>query len=199
MGAFDFPLSFWLAFLLSLRMLSILSCGGHLILFFSCCFFFFFKGCEDSLPLAVDSLRVGWFWNIFLQYLPHGISWGQLTINWITSPCELRCLCTGDQVVVTENVHKVAALCLPNTGSWGSQILRASWLPGVWNRGECAWARRKGLETHCFPPKASHKHPVQTNAFWVQSTLLRAFRCLGSCPLRKQAYAGNPSARRGGG
>ena len=83
--------------------------------------------------------------------------------------------------------------CLPNIGSWGSQILRASWLPGLWNRGECAWARRKGLETHCFPPKASHKHPVQTNAFQVQGTLLRALRCLGGCPLRKEALLGTPA------
>ena len=36
---------------------------------------------------------------------------------------------TGGQVVVTENVHMVAAVFIPNSGSGGNQNLRKSWLP----------------------------------------------------------------------
>ena len=36
---------------------------------------------------------------------------------------------TGGQVVVTENVHMVAAVFIPNSGSWGNQNLRKSWFP----------------------------------------------------------------------
>ena len=34
----------------------------------------------------------------------------------------------------------------------------------------------KGLSLTTFPPKASHKHHVQTNPFRVHSTLLRVLR-----------------------
>ena len=35
----------------------------------------------------------------------------------------------------------------------------------------------KGLSLTTFPPKASHKHCIQTNPFRVHSTLLRVLRC----------------------
>ena len=44
------------------------------VFLFVCLFCFFFKGCEDNLPLAFGFLTVGCFGNIFLQYLPQGIS-----------------------------------------------------------------------------------------------------------------------------
>ena len=47
---FNFPPSFWLAFLQQLGMLSILYGGGGLGLY--CPFFFFLKGCEDNLALV---------------------------------------------------------------------------------------------------------------------------------------------------
>ena len=130
--------------------LSILSWGGSLILF---CFCFFFKGCEDNL--GVGFLTVGCLGNIFFQHLPHGISWGQLSLTepqplWIEVPvCALNYKL---QKMSTRRQH----FRLPSIGSWGNQILRARWLPGLWNRVECAWARRKGLETHYFFPLKPH-------------------------------------------
>ena len=57
----------------------------------------------------------------------------------------------------------------------------------------------KGLSLTSFSLKAAHKHPVQTNPFWVHSTLLRVPMCLGGCTLRKEAWAGTPKTRQSGG
>ena len=54
---------------------------------------------------------------------------------------------TGENVVVTENVHRVAALFRPTFGSWGNKNLRESLLLGQWNWEKCAWANQKGLES----------------------------------------------------
>ena len=52
---------------------------------------------------------------------------------------------TRENAVVTENVHRVAALFRPTFGSWGNKNLRESLLLGQWNWEECAWANPKGL------------------------------------------------------
>ena len=75
--------------------------------------------------------------------------------------------CTGDQVVVTENVHMVAAVFIPNSGSGGNQNLRKSWLPRLWTGVECAWANSQRfvshylfpLKLHPFPPDSSQPGP----------------------------------------
>ena len=38
------------------------------------CILFFLKGCEENVLVAVDFLRVGCVWNLFLQYPPQDIS-----------------------------------------------------------------------------------------------------------------------------
>ena len=89
---FDFPLSFWLAFLQQLWMLSILSCGGGLGLFGS----WLPESClclEFSSPVSTP-------WHFLRTAIII-----ELQALWIEVPVR-----TGDQVVVIENFQKMAAL-----------------------------------------------------------------------------------------
>ena len=144
---FNFLLSFWLALLQLWGMLSISCLRGEVwvcLLFFS---FLLLKGHEDNLPLAVGFLCIGCVGNLFLRCQPQDISWGQLSLSEPQALCiEVR-VCKGDQVVVTENFHKAAALFMRAFGSCGKAVPEGK-LPS-W-AVKLAWANRKGLEPHYF-------------------------------------------------
>ena len=106
----------------------------HLVLWwrFGSFFFFFHEWCEENLPVTVGFLKPGCVWHLFQRFLPQDVSWGQLSLTdpnaWeIDGPVN-----PGGAIVVTQSVHKVAALPLAASGSLGNQSLRATWLPGLW-------------------------------------------------------------------
>ena len=66
---------------------------------------------------------------------------------------------TGGQVIVTENIHTVAAVFIPNSGSWGNQNLRKSWLTRLWTGVECTWANTQGPASHYSFPLKLHPFP----------------------------------------
>ena len=131
-----------------------------------CSIFFFLlllKGHEDNLPLAVGFLNIGCVGNLFLRCQPQDISWGQLSLSepqalWIEVP-----VCKGDQVVVTENVHKAAALFMRPFSSWReaeSEGKMASW--AVKQSEICLSKQERSWASPLFPSKASHtKEPCR--------------------------------------
>ena len=149
----DFPLSFWLAFLQPLGILSILSCSEGLILF---CFLFCF--------FSLKGVRTFYLWQLASWQLaglgqPIPAPWHFLRAAIINRTTTLvnwgACVCPWSSCTYRKCPQVSSTFACP-TGTWGNQSLRASWLPGLWNRGECDWASRKGLETHYFFPLKPH-------------------------------------------
>ena len=99
---------------------------------------------------------------------------------------------TGGQVIVTENIHTVAAVFIPNSGSWGNQNLRKTWLPKLWTGVECAWANAQGPVSHYLFPLKLHPFPPDS----LQRGPQHPAEVLGGCILKKKAWAVNPITRR---
>ena len=92
--------------------------------------------------------------------------------------------CNKDvQVVVTENVHKAAALfhahpCfLGSSGVWGPVRFLAVKLREI-----CMSKQERDWASLLFPPKASHKGTMQTDPFRVYCRPLRVLRCQKALP-----------------
>ena len=118
-GEIYFLLSFWLGFWQEFGILSILSCCRSLF-----CLFFFFPlvsghfNLDNWVPESQSCLE------LFLQRTPQDISWGHLSLTesqplWIEVPVN-----TKDKVLVTESVHKVAAVLSPTFSSRDKQSLQ---------------------------------------------------------------------------
>ena len=60
----------------------------------------------------------------------------------------------------------------------GNQSLRASWLPGLWEGVECAWANRKVLESHYFFPLKPHTNTV--SRLIPSGSTVHCWGCLGT-------------------
>ena len=107
---FNFLLSFWLALLQLWEMLSIFFEKRFWVCLFFIFFFFLLKGVGTIYLWRLASETLALFWIYFAGAGHRTFLEG--SCHWNPRPCELRCVCArkGDQVVVTQNVHKAEAL-----------------------------------------------------------------------------------------
>ena len=108
--------------------------------------------------------------------------------EWNPRPLELRCLLATVTMLWLQKMSTgSSSFSCPPLVSGGKQSLRTSWLPGLWNRVECAWIGRKGLESpYVFPLK----HPTNSP---VDGTLLRMLRCLEAALSGRRLELGSPA------
>ena len=146
----------WFSIIFSIGISAAIRNAEHLVWWgrfgFVFSFFFFLKECKDNLALGIGFLKVGCVWNLFLQRLPQDVPWQRLSFTepqalWTEVPVS-----KNDQVVVSGNVHKAAALFRLSLVPEGNQSLWASLLSGLWDGVECAWANSKGLSFTTFSP-----------------------------------------------
>ena len=114
------------------------------------------------------------------------VNWGTYVCPW--SSCSYRKCPQEGSIFACPTLVPGATRSLGPAGFLGCEM--------EWNVTEQAG---KGLRLTTSAPEGLTQANVQTNAFQVQSILLRVLRCLEGCPLRKEAWAGNPSARKGRG
>ena len=93
-------------------------------------------------------------WEFISQVPATGHSWGQLSLSEPQALWIEVCVLKGDQAVITEYVHKAAALFHGNLWFLGeSRVWR---LPGLWNSEICLKKVERSWASLLFPPKASH-------------------------------------------
>ena len=179
---FNFPPFFWLAFLQQLGMPSILFGGADLV--WLCLLFFPLNGGRTVYLWQLAPWKSAvfgiYFFGISRRTFPEGGCHSQNPRPW-----ELRCLWARViklkfQEMFTKRQHFSRPTLVPG----GNQSLRASWLPGLWDGVECAWANRKGLESHYFFPLKPHTNTVTRLIPW--GSTVHSWGCLGARRLHSQ-------------
>lgn len=124
-------------------------------------FFFFSKWCEENFPVEVAFLVVGCVWNLFLQYPPHDISRGQVSV---TEPLALRIRGASWHLWLNCSYSKClqggSTLPCPPLANRATRALGKFGFLGCEFRVECLSKQPRAcfLRLSCF--KASHIHTL---------------------------------------
>ena len=153
--------------------------------------FFHLRGVRHTYLLRLDSGKSSWFAFFPLLLLPPNcFLWAQGPSQPFR-PCEDSVPRSSDvTIVVTQSVHKAAALSTPNSDCWGKLSPTGSGLPGL-SLG-MSWAR-KMPEGFCLPRASFSALTAKTSLKACIQVPWRVWSCLGEALETRKLHSGSPS------